>query len=51
VAGVPAGFNAAGLPMGLQILGPAQQDLAVLQMAYAWEQATGFTQRRSPLLA
>ncbi|OYV02072.1 MAG: amidase, partial [Burkholderiales bacterium PBB5] len=47
---VPAGFSPAGLPMGLQILGPTQQDLAVLQMACAWEQASGYTQRRSPLL-
>lgn len=49
-AAVPAGFSPAGLPMGLQIIGPAHADLAVLQLAYAWEQATGFTQRRSPLL-
>ena len=47
---VPAGFRPGGLPMGLQILGPAQKDLAVLQMAYAWEQASGYTRRRSPLL-
>jgi amidase len=47
---VPAGFSAAGLPMGLQIMGPAQRDLAVLQIAYAWEQASGYTKRKSPLL-
>ena len=29
----------------------AIQDLAVLQLAHAWEQATGYTKRRSPLLA
>ena len=47
---VPAGFSPGGLPMGLQILGPAQKDLAVLQIAHAWEQASGYTKRRSPLL-
>lgn len=50
VISVPAGFSASGLPMGLQILGPAQKDLAVLQIAHAWEQASGYTKRRSPLL-
>lgn len=47
---VPAGFGPKGQPMGLQIMGPARRDLAVLQIAHAWEQATGFTKRRSPLL-
>jgi amidase len=47
---VPAGFGPGGLPMGLQILGPAQKDLAVLQIANAWEQTSGYTRRRSPLL-
>jgi amidase len=51
VVSVPAGFSPGGLPMGLQILGPAQKDLAVLQIAHAWEQASGYTKRRSPLLA
>ncbi len=51
VISVPAGFSPAGLPMGLQILGPAQKDFAVLQLALAWEQASGYTKRRSPLLA
>ena len=51
VVSVPAGFGPTGLPMGLQILGPAQKDLAVLQIAHAWEEATTFTRRRSPLLA
>jgi len=51
VLGVPAGFGPTGLPMGLQIMGRAQQDLAVLQLGHAWEQATGYTRRLSPLLA
>jgi amidase len=45
---VPIGFNAAGLPMGLQIIGPAQADRAVLQLAYAHEQLTQWVKRRPP---
>ena len=51
VLNVPAGFSANGLPMGLQILGPAQADLAVLQIGHAYEQVCGYTKRRSALLA
>ncbi|MDH1574188.1 amidase [Pseudomonas sp. GD03746] len=45
---VPVGFNAAGLPMGLQIIGPAQADHAVLQLAYAHEQLTRWVARQPP---
>lgn len=45
---VPVGFNLHGLPMGLQIIGPAQADRAVLQLAYAHEQLTHWVQRRPP---
>jgi amidase len=48
VIGVPAGFNPAGLPMGLQIVGKAQADLEVLQLAFAYEQATQWVQKRPP---
>jgi amidase len=37
---VPAGFSAQGLPMGLQILAPGHRDLACLELAHAYEQAT-----------
>jgi amidase len=48
---IPVGFNPAGLPMGLQIIGPAQADWAVLQLAHAHEQLTQWVTRRpSPLL-
>lgn len=50
VVSVPAGFGPGGLPMGLQILAPARQDFALLQLAHAWEQASGYTAKRSPLL-
>ncbi len=39
---VPAGFTPAGLPIGLQIVGRDKQDFGVLQLAHAFEQATGF---------
>ena len=34
---VPAGFNAQGLPMGLQLIGKPQGELALLQLAHAYE--------------
>lgn len=37
---VPGGFTPEGLPVGLQIIGPPRQELAVLQLAHAFEQAT-----------
>jgi len=43
---VPAGFTADGLPVGIQIVGRYRDDLGVLQIAHAFEQATGFGHRR-----
>jgi len=43
---VPAGFSAAGLPMGLQVLASPRRDWACLQLAYAYEQATRWTSIR-----
>ncbi|WP_409283710.1 amidase [Pseudomonas protegens] len=45
---IPVGFNLAGLPMGMQIIGPAQADHAVLQLAYAHEQLTQWVRQRPP---
>jgi amidase len=45
-ASVPAGFTPEGLPVGLQIVGRAKEDFSVLQMAHAFEQATGFGKKR-----
>ncbi len=42
---VPAGFSASGLPVGLQIVGRHRDDLSVLQLAHAFEQATGHVKR------
>lgn len=37
---VPCGFTPEGLPIGIQIVGRHQDELGVLQLAYAFEQAT-----------
>ena len=47
---VPCGFTAAGLPVGLQIIGPHWREDRVLQLAYAYEQATDW-HKRTPKLA
>ena len=36
---VPAGFGTTGLPTGLQLIGPPRGDGALLQLAYAYEEA------------
>jgi amidase len=41
-ASVPGGFTPEGLPVGVQIVGRNEEDFSVLQMAQAFEQATGF---------
>jgi aspartyl-tRNA(Asn)/glutamyl-tRNA(Gln) amidotransferase subunit A len=46
---VPCGFSASGLPMGLQISGAHFAESAVLALAYAYEQATGWHTRRPKL--
>ena len=48
VINVPTGFGREGLPMGLQIIAPRHADLAVLKIAYAYEQASQWNLRRSP---
>jgi amidase len=46
---VPCGFTGDGLPVGVQIVGRQHDDLGVLQIAHAFEQATGAGRRRPPL--
>ncbi len=46
---VPAGFSASGLPVGAQIVGKPRGDWALLQLAHAFEQATGHGRRRPEL--
>jgi aspartyl-tRNA(Asn)/glutamyl-tRNA(Gln) amidotransferase subunit A len=45
---IPCGFSN-GLPVGLQIIGPALGEEKVLQVAYAYEQATDWHTLRPPL--
>ena len=44
---MPAGFSSGGLPVGLQMVMNHGEDFALLQVARAFEQATGFA-RRAP---
>jgi len=43
---VPCGFTPEGLPVGVQIVGRHQDDFGVLQLAHAFEEATGLWTRR-----
>lgn len=43
---VPGGFTAGGLPVGLQLVGRRRDDVGLLKIAAAFEQATGFGARR-----
>ena len=45
---VPAGFGAAGLPMGLQLIGRHGNDIGLLQLAQAWHSAAPHAERRPP---
>jgi aspartyl-tRNA(Asn)/glutamyl-tRNA(Gln) amidotransferase subunit A len=45
---VPCGF-ADGMPVGLQLMGPALGESTILRAAYAYEQATEWHTRRPPL--
>ena len=47
---VPCGFIGAGLPVGLQVVGPRHADARVLRAARAYEVATDWTRRRPPVL-
>lgn len=47
---VPCGFTDAGLPIGLQIVGPRHADARVLRAAYAYQAARPLTDRRPRLL-
>lgn len=46
---IPCGFTDSGLPIGLQISGPRLGEAKVLQLAYAYEQATDWHKRRPVL--
>jgi len=42
----PCAFSGSGLPIGIQIVGRHNDDWGVLQLAYAFEQATNIGRRR-----
>jgi aspartyl-tRNA(Asn)/glutamyl-tRNA(Gln) amidotransferase subunit A len=46
---VPCGFTRAGLPIGLQIIGPRLGEARVLALAHAYEQASEWHLRQPPL--
>ena len=46
---IPCGFDAAGLPIGLQLLGPSLGEEKILRAAYAYEQSTEWRLRRPEL--
>jgi amidase len=48
--GVPVGFSARGLPMGMQIVGPIRAEQALLQIAHAYDQATQWVTKAPPPL-
>jgi aspartyl-tRNA(Asn)/glutamyl-tRNA(Gln) amidotransferase subunit A len=48
---VPCGFTSSGLPIGLQIAGPHWSESRVLQVAYAYEQATSWHMREPDIYA
>jgi amidase len=50
VISVPVGFNEAGLPMGMQIIGRNHADLTVLQLAHAYEQAAPWVRAVPPAM-
>jgi amidase len=47
---VPCGFTPEGLPVGVQIVGRHQDEWGLLQLAHAFEQATGFWKQRPPVV-
>jgi len=46
---LPCGFDSDGLPIGLQVMGPAFGEERVLRVAYAYEQVTDWHNKRPPL--
>jgi amidase len=46
--GMPVGFDPHGRPMGMQIVAPNHSELAIMRLAYAYEQATQWVDKRPP---
>jgi aspartyl-tRNA(Asn)/glutamyl-tRNA(Gln) amidotransferase subunit A len=45
---VPCGFDEGGLPVGLQLIGNTLEEAKILNVAYAYEQATGWHKQLAP---
>lgn len=50
ILNLPVGFNTAGLPMGVQVIGPNHGDLELLQLGLGYERVADWTRRMPPLL-
>jgi amidase len=48
VLGMPAGFDARGLPVGVQLVGRPRADIEVLQLAKAYEERTNWVRDHPP---
>jgi amidase len=46
---MPAGFTPEGLPVGIQIVGRFRDDMSVLQLGHAFEQATKVGEKHPPI--
>lgn len=46
---VPCGFSKDGLPIGLELVGPAFHEPVVLSIAYAYQQSTDWHKRKPPI--
>ncbi|WP_286238618.1 amidase [Neptuniibacter halophilus] len=51
VVNVPAGFDAQGRPMGIQLIGRNKEDLKLLKIAHAYEKASRLTEIKPSLKA
>ncbi|MGN6871153.1 MAG: amidase [Solirubrobacteraceae bacterium] len=49
IAAVPSDFTADGLPVGMQFVGRYAGDRRLLELAAAWELASGLTERHPPV--
>ncbi|MEL6381061.1 MAG: Asp-tRNA(Asn)/Glu-tRNA(Gln) amidotransferase subunit GatA [Cyanobacteria bacterium J06626_18] len=47
---LPCGFDEGGLPIGVQLIGNVLQEQTLLEVAYAYEQATDWHQKSPPML-
>jgi Asp-tRNA(Asn)/Glu-tRNA(Gln) amidotransferase A subunit family amidase len=50
VVAVPCGFDALGLPIGMQIVGRPHEEARICRIAHGYEQAAGWFRRRPPIV-